>query len=310
MEHSSGTILLDYKPAKPRGEGFKADLKRISEFVWNEETGEICGRPPRSWGFLGLFYFSFYVALSVFFAICLALFFTTVSLNFPKLNKQHSLLQMNPGLGFRPMPDMETVLVRFEQGKPSTYKMYTDHIQAFLDQYENEKQEGEHFVDCTYYGPTRPEGEREKVCRFQIQELGGACTFQRDFGFYEGQPCILLKLNKIYDWIPQMWDNNTVPNHLRGRYSSNHIQVTCEGENPADRENIGNITFYPRYGFHAAFYPFLNQLGFRSPAIMARFNNLAKGVVVQIWCRAWARNIENNNKNDKIGSVHFELLID
>ena len=33
----------------------------------------------------------------------------------------------------RPMPDQWTKLIRFEQGIPSTYKIYTDHIQAFLD---------------------------------------------------------------------------------------------------------------------------------------------------------------------------------
>ena len=33
----------------------------------------------------------------------------------------------------RPMPDRWTKLIRFEQGIPSTYKIYTDHIQAFLD---------------------------------------------------------------------------------------------------------------------------------------------------------------------------------
>ena len=39
---------------------------------------------------------------------------------------------LRTGLAFRPMPDMESNLVRFIQGKPETYKQYTDHIQAFL----------------------------------------------------------------------------------------------------------------------------------------------------------------------------------
>ena len=37
------------------------------------------------------------------------------------------------GMGFRPMPDVDSTLIRFEQGKASSYKMYTDHIQAFLE---------------------------------------------------------------------------------------------------------------------------------------------------------------------------------
>lgn len=37
------------------------------------------------------------------------------------------------GMGFRPMPDVTTTLVRFEQGKPESYKVFTDHIQSYLD---------------------------------------------------------------------------------------------------------------------------------------------------------------------------------
>ena len=37
------------------------------------------------------------------------------------------------GMMMRPMPDVWTKLIRFEQGIRSTYKIYTDHIQAFLD---------------------------------------------------------------------------------------------------------------------------------------------------------------------------------
>ena len=31
------------------------------------------------------------------------------------------------------MPDIESNLVRFIQGKPETYKPFTDHVQAFLE---------------------------------------------------------------------------------------------------------------------------------------------------------------------------------
>ena len=36
------------------------------------------------------------------------------------------------GIGMRPLPQYDTTLIRFQQGKPSSYKPYTDHLQAFL----------------------------------------------------------------------------------------------------------------------------------------------------------------------------------
>lgn len=37
------------------------------------------------------------------------------------------------GMGFRPMPDVESTLVKFQQGEPKTYEKYINHIQDFID---------------------------------------------------------------------------------------------------------------------------------------------------------------------------------
>ena len=46
-----------------------------------------------------------------------------------------------------------------------------------------------------------------------------------------------------------------------------------DGENPADRENIGKMTYYPTNGVSANFYPYLNQKGYLSPVVFARLDN-------------------------------------
>jgi sodium/potassium-transporting ATPase subunit beta len=61
-------------------------------------------------------------------------------------------------------------------------------------EYENEKQVGENFIDCEK-GKT-PE-QLQKVCRFNVDTLGGLCTWQRDYGYDEGKPCVILKINKV-----------------------------------------------------------------------------------------------------------------
>ena len=36
------------------------------------------------------------------------------------------------GMGYRPQPDFERTLIRFEQGKPESYNAYTEHLQTYL----------------------------------------------------------------------------------------------------------------------------------------------------------------------------------
>lgn len=47
--------------------------------------------------------------------------------------------------------------------------------------------------------------------------------------------------------------------------------VSCEGENPADVENIGAVQYIPRRGFPAYYYPFNNKEGYLSPLVAVYF---------------------------------------
>ena len=49
--------------------------------------------------------------------------------------------------------------------------------------------------------------------------------------------------------------------------------MECDGENPADVENIGPISYYPTNGVSENFYPYLNQKGYLSPVVFARLDN-------------------------------------
>jgi len=40
-----------------------------------------------------------------------------------------------------------------------------------------------------------------EVCEFNLKtEFGGSCTRENDYGFKEGKPCILVKINKVGDF--------------------------------------------------------------------------------------------------------------
>lgn len=47
--------------------------------------------------------------------------------------------------------------------------------------------------------------------------------------------------------------------------------VNCEGENPADVENIGPINYYPLRGFPGYYFPFRNEEGYLSPLVAVNF---------------------------------------
>jgi sodium/potassium-transporting ATPase subunit beta len=50
--------------------------------------------------------------------------------------------------------------------------------------------------------------------------------------------------------------------------------VSCEGENPADREFIGTVEYIPYQGFPGYFYPYLAVKNYLSPLVAIHFRNI------------------------------------
>ena len=61
--------------------------------------------------------------------------------------------------------------------------------------YENENQEGENYIDCENLDEANR--DKTKVCRFELDDLGPECTWQNDYGYDDGMPCVMLKANKV-----------------------------------------------------------------------------------------------------------------
>lgn len=47
----------------------------------------------------------------------------------------------------------------------------------------------------------------------------------------------------------------------------NTVWVSCEGENSADKENVGPIRMYPTQGIPGYYFPYENQDGYLSPVV-------------------------------------------
>ncbi|KAJ8920639.1 hypothetical protein NQ315_004778 [Exocentrus adspersus] len=293
------------------------------QFLWNSETGQFLGRTGASWAKILLFYLIFYSVLAGFFAAMLAVFYQTLDARKPKWQLSSSLIGDNPGLGFRPMPpesNVESTLIWYKSSDKGNVQYWQNQLKLFLTKY-NKDNKLQTVEPCTPFQNATAPG---KVCDVSMTKSWHPCLEETGFGFEDpkGGPCIFLKLNKIYNWVPEYYNSSNMPNdntmseHLKqdiinAEAANEHrlVWVTCEGENPADKENIGTLRYIPYRGFMSQYFPFQNQDGYLSPLVAVHFEEPKRGVLINIECKAWAKNI-HHDRADKRGSVHFELMID
>lgn len=283
-------------------------------FVWNSAKKEFCGRSGQSWLKIGVFYVIFYLLLAGFWTVMLLVFYQTLDYYQPKWKLEYSRIGANPGLGFRPLPhpdNVDSTLIWFTHGSAREWDYWVDSLAKFLEAYEPGRQQGEHLHSCSFDRVN----EGSHVCPFTLEHLGSNCTKSNSFGYDVGKPCILLKINRIFDWKPVAYKDNdslpsAMPDYLRKVYDPNYVYISCAGENPADKENIGKVRYYPENGAIPNYYfPFTNLDGYLSPFVFVHFEGPQTGVLINIECKAWASNIYHN-RNDRMGCVHLELLVD
>lgn len=288
-------------------------INAFGNFLWNSEEKTVLGRGGRSWVEIGVFYLIYYACLAGFFVGMLAVFYQTVDEKRPKLTGDSSLLKGNPGMGFQPMPDVEYTLIRF-QWEEKSYKSHLASIQKILKPYlENQLLDDPLGVPCSPGNPA-PEGQ---ACQVNISALTADCNVNNNYGYgREEQPCVLLRLNKIFGWMPVPYTADNIKEsgaseELQKKILADPemIYIDCKGENAADRDNVGEIAYYPEQGFRHFYYPFTNQGEYMSPLVFVKFLNPPKNIALMIECRALAPNIKYD-RTEKEGGVHFELFYD
>jgi len=304
----------------------------FSHFVWDPENKKFLGRTGMSWLKITVFYIIYYTCLAGFFMLMLLAFFATLYDEKPTwTTESNGIIGTNPGVGFRPMPpdeSIESTLMWYRHGDfNGNWQPWVDRLEEHLKDYKNKTYVDAfpktHGVECGELGSTYP--GTGGMCKINQEELfRGPCTSENNYGFRDGKPCILIKLNKIYKWKPEPYETEDefpedIPDTIRTAFKTNiengkpelnkRVWLECDGENPADVENIGPISYYPTNGVSENFYPYLNQKGYLSPVVFARLDNPKHGVMVAIECKAWAKNIVHDSQ-DRKGLVHFELMID
>ncbi|RWS03108.1 sodium/potassium-transporting ATPase subunit beta-like protein [Dinothrombium tinctorium] len=296
--------------------------KPFLNFVYNKNTGQFCGRTPGSWAKIILFYIIFYSCLATFWAIMLLLFYAKVDYNEPKWQLAHSLIGTNPGLSFRPRApasEFDMSLIWFSSSAPKSYEKQVKEILRFIEE-ENRPLSANYYkigenTSCLF---DEPQKQPEQFCLFEMAEIPEEmnCLFNENesFGYNKGTPCVIFKLNRIFGWIPESY-NQTQINEMKKKFpkffenlKEGHIYITCEGENAVDVENIKKVTVHPKEGISFKYFPFRNRPGYVSPYVFVQFE-VRHGVLINIECKAWANNIKQE-RIDREGSVRFQILVD
>ncbi|CAL8074558.1 unnamed protein product [Orchesella dallaii] len=340
--HLKQKLAPTQKPKKE--DGFK-------EFLYNPETGAVLGRTGMSWLLIFIFYIIFYIALAAFSLLNFYLFYLTISVDAPKWTMDSSLIGTNPGVGFRPRPDQEdstdSTLIWFKQQDPNDFKFWSKQLEEFIEKIEEiQKDAGDDKTHSCTLG-TENTTNRNKSCIVDLKQLG-PCTKENDFGYGQGKPCFIIKLNKIYGWKPEAYgykdtksefnqelferdmkreQGKGMPEDLARHIKQEvdkldrkrdalllrrHLEtvwISCLGENVADMENVGEILYYPMQGIPSYYFPYMNQKGYQPPFIMVQFTNPVHGVLINVECKAFAKNVISE-RIARVGQTHFELLID
>jgi len=295
---------------KDSKDGKQSAAESFKLFIWNPNTREFCGRTGSSWVKILIFYIIFYLCLAAFWAIMLLIFYQTINNESPKWQGAESRIGTNPGLGFRPRPPperVESTLIEFQRNNQDSWNHYVSDLEEFLKPYkEHTPGSGEHISSRCSPGE---EPEPGKYCMFDISKINDNCTKAQNYGYGFGTPCILIKLNRIYGWKPEPLDEQPQDWPLGQKFERGIIQISCQGENAADVENIGPVEYYPSAGIPLYYFPFTNQQGYISPFVFVHFSKPTSNVLINVECKAWAKNIRHD-RTDREGSVHFELMID
>eukprot|EP00092_Neocalanus_flemingeri_P008553 GFUD01009215.1.p1 GENE.GFUD01009215.1~~GFUD01009215.1.p1 ORF type:complete len:230 (-),score=43.83 GFUD01009215.1:234-923(-) len=217
----------------------------------------------------------------------------------------------NPGVGLRPVNTYDRIdsqMFVLKQGdtdwNPSNGDGegnknidYAERQQRFLQGYDFEASGG--------YQP------------FDLASLGPCGEYPYGFVGEEVAPCIVVKLNRIWDWVPEPieeYDLDHLPYALKDHWvtqnDKNNIWINCDGRYAADKEALRYIEYFPSSrGLPIRYFPYLGYYygNYHPPLVAIKISPANIGQLIHIECRAYYRGVRHDTKN-KMGLVQFEVL--
>ncbi|XP_067461483.1 sodium/potassium-transporting ATPase subunit beta-3a isoform X1 [Thunnus thynnus] len=210
----------------------KENTSSWKDSFYNPRTGEVLGRTASSWALILLFYLVFYCFLAGMFALTMWVMLLTLDDYVPRYRDRVP----HPGLVIRP----NSLDISFNKSDPLKYSQYVQHLESFLQSYNDTEQEkNEECLSGVYFLQDDSDNMNKKTCRFKRSVLS-FCSGLSDinFGYSEGKPCILLKMNRIIGLMPR---------------GDPYINCTVKRDNPVQMQYFpseGRIDkmYFPYYG--------------------------------------------------------------
>ncbi|XP_068611866.1 sodium/potassium-transporting ATPase subunit beta-2-like [Brachionichthys hirsutus] len=269
------------------------------EFIWNPRTHEVMGRTATSWGLILLFYLLFYLFLAGMFV--LTMYVMLLTLDDYKPTWQDRLA--TPGVMIRPKGDQ--LEISFKVSDSETWGGLVQNLNDFLSSYNNSYQvhtndncpPNQYFIQEDS-GEVRNNPKRS--CQFNRTMLD-QCSGIIDgfYGYSIGQPCILIKLNRVIDMLP-------------GKDGQSPY-VTC-GTKREDSDKMGSLVYYPPNGtFDLMYYPYYGkkaQVNYTQPLVAVKFLNASLNTDINVDCKIVSNTLADGSDRDKFaGRVSFKLRI-
>jgi len=333
--------LLGGTAIKPKGWDRKG-MEAFKYLLYNPETGEILTRTPLSWLKIIVFYIIYYSCLAGFWAACLCVFFLTIPEKDLGPRWQQDRIGKNPGVGLRPGPTDKRIdsQMFFLNSSDASYesseggegdrnidyavRMRNNIEKYYSKQYNNNQYEDHSPLQLCSENMQRQPGD--SACKFDFSTLKECANFPHGFlndgdskvgGESKVEPCVFLKLNKIYDWQPEAITVEEAENEnemtdelkeiIKTESDKNQIWFDCKGRFAADKEAL-DMTFYPSsQGIPLKYFPF--QGGYYEPPLVAvKLHTTAVNQLIHVECRAWYAGVHHSTR-DKAGMVMFEVIL-
>ncbi|XP_075999931.1 sodium/potassium-transporting ATPase subunit beta-1b [Genypterus blacodes] len=287
------------------------------KFVWDSETGEVLGRTGGSWFKIIGFYIIFYGCLAGIFIGTIQALMLTLSNYKPTWQDRVS----PPGLSHTPRP--EKAEVSFNLNDVGTYLPYAKTMRDFLAKYDDENQRDQmRYEDCGEEpGEYKNRGDLEsevgmrKACRFSRTLLGPCSGIEdREFGFKEGKPCIIVKLNRIVNFRPRVPSSNaSIPEEAQHKVQPNVIPLYCTNKKEEDAGKIGEVKYFGiGGGFPLQYYPYYGKLlhpHYLQPLVALQFTNLTMNTELRIECKVFGDNIDYHEKDRYQGRFDIKITV-
>jgi len=270
---------------------------------YNSETGELLGRNGASWLKITVFYVAYFTFLAGLFMASISVMKTTVNEDKPRLQTRlqipgvHALpkLDVMNGDHVTRLSDNGGVAIKYDSATAGDSDIYV----KILDDVKEA------------YNALEGEGKED----FSFSSLGACGT--APYGYDGAEPCVWIRLNKIIDWTPVGYFAPTgqkgfTADSLNSRMEKDAVYIRCESkEIESEDKNTATFTYFGGTdgNLESKYYPFTGKKsmpGYQQPIVAVKIGNLKPGVNTRIYCRAFAKNIPIDDR-DNLGSITFEV---